>query len=64
MLKFLATIENIKIITSKQPNYNCGKKVERAAANWYSKFPDIKSYESRAVLFLSEVRKQSRVEGE
>ena len=64
MLKFLATTKNIKIKKSKEPIYNRGKVVGKVAGNCYSKFSDILSYESRAVLFLSEVRKQSRVEGE
>ena len=64
MLKFLATIENIKITKSEQPNYNCMKVVEKAAGNSYSPFSDIISFESKAVFFLSEVRMQSRVEGE
>ena len=50
MLKFLATTENIRNITSEEPIYNRGKVVEKKAAeNCYSQFPDIRIHESRAV---------------
>ena len=56
MLKFLAATKNIRKIGSEEPNYNCGKVVEKTAGNCYSQFPDINLYESRAVSFLTEDR--------
>ena len=51
MLKYLATAENIRKLISEKPIYNRGKVVEKAAGNFFSKFPDITLHESRAVLF-------------
>ena len=48
MLKFLATTENAKRITTEEPG--------KAAGNCYSQFRDIEIHESRAVLIETEGR--------
>ena len=62
MLKFLATTANIRKIRSEDSNFNSRKVVTNSSGKSLFAISRHNSNESRAVSFLAEDGKQSRVE--